>query len=463
VRLNIRGRLTLWITCAVALVLACFVGLVYAMLGHALYEQTDRVLQAGFGLLRGDPRVETDTDERLDFWIEEYKEHQNLSCVIYRPDGTLHAKTQELPKESLPPPPKGTADRWLYDERLATIGRQRIMAERMRFGGRDFLVMLLAPLEAVDHELDQLRNILLIAGPAALLLSAALAYGLARKVLAPVDAIRRSADAITADHLNQRLAVANPDDELGRLALTINAMIGRLENSFTEIRRFTADASHELRTPLTVLRTEVEVALGKSLTVADHHQRLGSILEELLRMSRLTDQLLTLSRRDAGVDHFDVASVDLHSLAADVVEAMRPIADAKGVTLRIEGSSPLPAAGDEGRLRQVVINLLDNSLKYTSAGGSVTVHTERRGGSSVVDVADTGIGIPAEHLPRVFDRFYRVDKARSRSEGGTGLGLSIAQSIVNAHGGTIELTSTVGEGTTCTVTLALGTDRDLIG
>ena len=337
------------------------------------------------------------------------------------------------------------------------------MAERMRFGGRDFLVMLLAPLEAVDHELDQLRNIVLIAGPAALLLSAALAYGLARKALAPVDAIRRSADAITADHLNQRLTVANPDDELGRLALTINAMIGRLENSFTEIRRFTADASHELRTPLTVLRTEVEVALGKSLTVADHHQRLGSILEELVRMSRLTDQLLTLSRRDAGVDHFDVASVDLHLLVAGVVEAMRPIADAKGVSLRIEGSSPLPAAGDEGRLRQVVINLLDNSLKYTPAGGSVTVRTERRGGSSVVVVADTGVGIPPEHLPRVFDRFYRVDKARSRSEGGTGLGLSIAQSIVAAHGGTIELTSTLGEGTLCTVTLAQGTDHDRIG
>jgi two-component system heavy metal sensor histidine kinase CusS len=453
VRLSIRGRLTLWITLAVAVVLTSFAVLVYVMLGHALYEQTDRLLQVGFGLLRGDPRVGTATDERLGYWIEEYKEHQNLLCVIYRSDGTLHARTEGLPENSLPAPPAGAADRWLYDEQLSTIGRQRIMAERMRFGGKEFIVMLLAPLEAVDHEMEQLRSILLTAGPAALLLSAALAYGLARKALAPVDKIRRSTDAITADRLDQRLTIANPDDELGRLAQTINAMIGRLERSFTEIRRFTADASHELRTPLTVLRTEVEVALSKSLTIADYQQRLGSILEELVRMSRLTDQLLTLSRRDAGVEHFDIAVLDLYSLVAGVVDAMRPLADAKGVSLNIDGAGPIQVAGDEGRLRQVVINLLDNALKFTFAGGIVTVRVGQRDGSSVVVVEDTGIGISAEHLPRVFDRFYRVDKARSRSEGGTGLGLSIAQSIVKAHGGLIEMASTVGQGTICTVTL----------
>jgi heavy metal sensor kinase len=460
--LSIRGRLTLWITLAVTIVLTCFAGLVYVMLGHALYEQTDRLLQVGFGLLRGDPRVETATDECLRYWIEEYQEHQKLLCVIYRSDGTLHAWTEGLPKDILPAPPAGEADRWVYDEPLSTIGRQRVMAERMRFGGKEFVVMLLAPLDAVDHEMDQLRTILLTAGPAALLLSAALAYGLARKALAPVDRIRRSADAITADRLDQRLTVANPDDELGRLAQTINAMIGRLERSFTEIRRFTADASHELRTPLTVLRTEVEVALGKSLTIAEHEQRLGSILEELVRMSRLTDQLLTLSRRDAGVEHFDIAPLDLHSLVAGVVEAMRPLAEVKGVSLQIDGVGSNQMSGDEGRLRQIFINLLDNALKYTSAGGTVTVRLGQRDDFNVVVVEDTGIGISAEHLPRVFDRFYRVDKARSRSEGGTGLGLSIAQSIVKAHAGMIEMASTVGQGTVCTVTFPLEPGRSRI-
>lgn len=452
-RLSIRWRLTLWIALALTVVLTSFAALVYGMLRHALNEQTDRMLQAGSGLLRADTLVETATDERLRYWIEEYKNHQNLLCVIYRPNGALHARTAGLSEDSLPPPPAGTGDRWMYDQTLPIIGRHRVMAERIRFGGQEFVVLLLAPLETVDHELEQVRTILLTAVPAALLLSAGLAYWLARKALAPVDKIRRSTDAITADRLDQRLTVPNPHDELGLLAQTINAMIGRLERSFAEIRRFTADASHELRTPLTILRTEVEVALNKSLTVADHQHHLGNVLEELVRMSRLTDQLLTLSRRDAGVEQLDTAPLDLQSLAAGVVEAMQPLAEAKGVLLRIEGAGPVQVAGDEGRLRQVFINLLDNALKYTSGGGKVTVRFGQQDCSSVVVVEDTGIGISAEHLPRIFDRFYRVDKARSRLEGGTGLGLSIAQSIVAAHGGIIEITSTAGRGTVCTVRL----------
>ena len=457
-RSSIRWRLTFWITLALMIVLTCFAALVYGMLRHALYEQTDRFLQSGFGLIREDSRNETATDERLRYWIEEYKNHQNLLCVIYRQDGTLLARTAGLAEESLPPH-AATGDPQVYDALLPRIGRQRVMAEPIRFGEQECVVVLMASMETVDHELEELRTIFITAGLSALLLSAGLAYWLARKALAPVDRIRRSTDAITADRLDQRLVAVNPHDELGLLTQTINAMIGRLERSFVEIRRFTADASHELRTPLTILRTEVEIALGKSLTIADHQQQLGNILEELVRMSRLTDQLLTLSRRDAGVEQFDSAVLDLHLLVAGVVDAMQPLADAKGVFLQIDGADAVQVVGDEGRLRQVFINLLDNALKYTSGGGKVAVRVERRDRFSVVIVEDSGIGIPAEHLPRVFDRFYRVDKARSRSEGGTGLGLSIAQSIVKAHGGVIEMASTVGEGTVCTVTFPLEADR----
>jgi heavy metal sensor kinase len=297
--------------------------------------------------------------------------------------------------------------------------------------------------------------VLLAAGPIALLLSAGLAYGLARKALAPVEQLRRSTDAITADRLDQRLTVSNPHDELGLLAGTINAMIARLERSFAEIRRFTADASHELRTPLTALRTEVEVALGKPLSETEHRQLLGDVLEELVRMSRLTDQLLALSRRDAGVEQLASDPLDLYALVAGVVEAMHALAEAKGVLLRLDGKASVRVTGDEGRLRQVFINLLDNALKYTPEGGSVTVWVGQRDKEAAVVVEDTGIGIPPEHLPRIFDRFYRVDRARSRAEGGTGLGLSIARSIVLAHGGKIDLVSAPGRGTTCTVTLRL--------
>jgi heavy metal sensor kinase len=346
-----------------------------------------------------------------------------------------------------------------YNQPITGIGRHRALARRLSFGGRDFMVLLLAPLASVDAQLDEVRAILLTAAPAALLLSAAFGYWLARKSLAPVDRLRRAADAISAEDLSRRLPILNPDDEFGRLTRTINAMIARLERSFAEVRRFTADASHELRTPLTVLRSEIEVALSKSLSPAEQQELLETVLEELNRMSRLTDQLLALSRRDAGVEQFEPVPLDLAALAADVVDAMRPLAESRGVRLSLATEGAVIVVGDEGRLRQVVINLLDNALKYTPEGGRVEVVVELKGGNALVTVRDTGIGIPAEHLPHVFKRFYRVDKARSREQGGTGLGLSISKSIVTTHGGGIELTSVSGEGTTCVIVLPLADHR----
>jgi heavy metal sensor kinase len=270
-----------------------------------------------------------------------------------------------------------------------------------------------------------------------------------------VEQLHRMTARITADHLDQRLPVATSNDELGRLAQTINDMIARLERSFTEIRRFTADASHELRTPLTALRTEVEVALSKPTEAIDKQNLLGSILEECERLTRLTEQLLALAREDTRKGHQAYDLVDLAALVRGVVENMRPLAEAKGLRVSLHDEALLTVRGDEVRLRQVFYNLLDNAIKYTAACGEIEVDLEHRVGEAIIALRDTGIGIPAEHLPHVFERFYRVDKARTRAEGGTGLGLSIAQGIVAAHGGRIELDSTPGRGTVCTVTLPL--------
>src|SRR5262249_11136951 len=223
--------------------------------------------------------------------------------------------------------------------------------------------------------------------------------------------------------------------------------------SFAEIRRFTADASHELRTPLTAIRTETEVALRQSLNAGDCQHLLASILEECDRLARLTDQLLTLSREDAGTTRHVREPVDLAALLDNVVETMRPLAEAKKLHLRVASKAVLRLAGDEVRLRQVFYNLIDNAIKYTPEGGTVEVSLQQQDHEAVITVADNGVGIAAEHLPRVFDRFYRVDKARSREQGGTGLGLSIAKSIVTAHGGQIRLSSVPKQGTQCTVTL----------
>jgi heavy metal sensor kinase len=336
---------------------------------------------------------------------------------------------------------------------LPAIGHQRALLGRIRLGGESFAVLHLAPLEEVDRELKTLLTALLTAGPLALVLSGGLAYLLAHKALAPVEQLHRMTAQITADRLDRRLPVAKPGDELGHLAQTINAMIARLERSFAEVRRFTADASHELRTPLTAIRTEAEVALAKPLTAAEHLNLLGSILEECGRLTRLTEQLLTLAREDAGASPPAHEPLDLAALVKGVAETMRPLAEARGLRLDVRGGDGLGIHGDNARLRQVFCNLLDNAIKYTPEGGSVEVHLSRREHEAVVTVRDTGVGIAPEHLPHVFDRFYRVDKARTRAEGGTGLGLSIARSIVTAHGGRIELASTPGQGTTCTVRL----------
>jgi heavy metal sensor kinase len=453
-RWSIRWRLTLWNLLAVAAVLLGFAGVVYGMLSHALYEQTDRTLLAALGQLEQDPRLPEDPAGRLRHWIDELKEHENVLCVVYGPDGTVFERTTELAADSVPPPPRGAAGSpRLRDLALPAVGRQRVLEAPVRLGDRDFTVLLMTSLKDVDRELAELLAVLLTAGPLALALAGGLSYLLARTALAPVEQLRSQTREVTAERLDRRLPVANPHDELGRLAETINAMIARLERSFAEVRRFTADASHELRTPLAAIRTEAEVALRNPLTVEDHRQLLGSILEECGRLTELTDQLLALARADAGLTRPAREPLDLAALVGETAETMRPLAEAKGVRLRVVQDGAVPVCGDPTRLRQVFFNLLDNAIKYTPEGGEVEAGAGHRDRAAVAVVRDTGVGIPADHLPHVFDRFYRVDKARSRAEGGTGLGLSIAKSVVEAHGGRIELASTPGRGTTCTVRL----------
>jgi len=366
----------------------------------------------------------------------------------------VHDRTVELAEAAIPPVPSTSLGERIYaNASLPIIGRQRTLASRLSLGGQEFTVLLLAPLEEVDRELGELLSVLAMAVPVAILGAGGLAYGLARKALAPVQELDHSTQEITADRLDRRLSVTNPTDELGRLAKTINEMIGRLERSFAEIRRFTADASHEIRTPLTAIRTETEVALRKPLTEPEYQHLLGSILEECDRLSRLTDQLLTLARQDALAGRPALEAIDLGQLVKEVTEMLRPLAESKGLHLVFEAEGPERMSGDNLGLRQVFFNVLDNAIKYTPSGGNIAVQVNHGNGEVVVIIRDTGIGIAAEHLPHVFDRFYRVDKARSRAEGGTGLGLSIARGIVLAHGGRIDLESAPSQGTTCTVRL----------
>ena len=264
-----------------------------------------------------------------------------------------------------------------------------------------------------------------------------------------------AARRISAAHLAERLEETGAGDELDRLANTLNAMLGRLDDAFRQIRQFSADASHELQTPLTILKGELEVALRAPRSPEAYQRHLQSALEEVERMAILVDGLLLLARADAGVLRMDRQPVDLAQLVAEVVGQTRVLAAAQRLTIEPGPLDPATIQGDYERLRRLLLNLVDNGIKYTPPGGRVTLSLHRCGSWASLRVADTGIGLSLAEQEQVFQRFYRADSARAHGQGGAGLGLCIAQSIAEAHGGHIQIDSTPGHGSTFTVCLPL--------
>jgi heavy metal sensor kinase len=307
-----------------------------------------------------------------------------------------------------------------------------------------------------------LNHLLLLLGiglPLVVLVAAAGGSMLVKRALTPVDKIAGKAELITQHNLSERLPVARTGDELQRLSVSLNHMITRLDDAFQNSKRFVADASHELRTPLTVLCGELEnlaqdVSLGRA-----HRERLGSLLEEVERLNKIVQRLLTLSRLDAGEAQAEWVPFDLGELAVTTADQMALLAEDKHISIERESAPNVPVEGDRARLKEVVVNLLDNAIKYTADGGAIHLKVGRNNGHAVLEVSDTGIGIPAEAVPHVFERFYRVDRARSREPDGAGLGLAIVKSICSAHGGTVELQSAVGRGSRFRVTLPLAPER----
>jgi heavy metal sensor kinase len=311
------------------------------------------------------------------------------------------------------------------------------------------------PLSVIDDGLRHLRRDFFAGVIVVLLLASSGGYFLARKSLLPISLMNRQTQRISVENLSSRLDVTNSRDELGSLATTINELLDRLERSFQEQQRFIADASHELRTPLAVLRGETEVALGRTRTVAEYQQSLALIKEEAEGLSRIVEDLFVLARQPVeGSPVFVKHSLSLNEVVSACARAAEVLAKRKGVQLETQtASEPLLLNGDEDLLKRMVLNLLDNAVKFTPSGGQVLVTVERQNGHAQITVADTGVGIPPDEQPYVFDRFYRVDKGRSRKVGGAGLGLSIVSWIVGVHEGKITLKSVPGQGTRFTVEL----------
>lgn len=296
----------------------------------------------------------------------------------------------------------------------------------------------------------------LIGGLALLVTGAVLGgFFLVKESLQPVDQIIQSAQRISSRNLAERLPVPETRDELERLSVALNLMIERLDESFQHNQRFLADASHELRTPLTMIHAELEEISQRADTNERVRQLAASALEEGERLRRIVEGLFALSRLDAGEAVEQMTAVDITELAGTTAEQLCLLAQDKHISITCGATAPVVVRGDKAHLKQVLVNLLDNAIKYTPPGGRIEVRSSEQDGKGVIEVSDTGIGIPGEALPHIFERFYRVDKARSRDLGGAGLGLSIAKSICAAHGGTIEVHSQEGIGTRFIVRLPL--------
>jgi heavy metal sensor kinase len=334
----------------------------------------------------------------------------------------------------------------------------RLLIRAMTFTtprGNRFLVESGAPYNQIEVVLHGLLLTLAIYMPFVVSLAVAGGYWLMRRSLQPVDEITRRAEGITSTNLSERLPLIRTGDELERLSTSLNRMIERLDGAFQHINRFSADASHELRTPLTILQLELESIAQNYRRDASLGDQIGSALEETHRMSRIVESLLAISRLDGGEVKMDKTRLDLGELVTSTADEMKLLAEDKSIRLRIQAVTGIHVEGDRTRLQQVIVNLIDNAIKYTQGGGRVEVRVGRAGNAAVLEVSDDGPGIPAHAVPHVFERFYRADKARSRASGGAGLGLSIVKSICAAHSAEVRVSSQEGRGACFRVELPL--------
>jgi len=455
---SIRLRLTLWYVLLLAVILAAFSAGIYLTLRHSLYDNLDDSMQNRANVLLDIVRYEG-SRPTLAGVVSSNDPNQGESFVrIFDASGELtfdnSAAAGDVP-----------IDRRAVESALAgktatrNVNAGETLSVRTLPIDRDGRISgVLEVGQSQSDVSDTLQALLLIVGiayPLTLVVASIGGVFLAGRALAPVSRVTRLARRISAEDLTQRLNLRLPDDEVGRLARTFDEMIARLDDAFHRQRQFTADASHELRTPLTVLKGQIDVALQRERDVEAYRQVLRAANEEVDRMIRLVGSLFTLARADAGQIPIAREPVNLGDLVASAVEQVRRSAEQKELSLSLQRGPRTILRADEDLLLQLLLNLLDNAIKYSPAAGSVTVGWSADAERVELWVRDTGVGIPTEHVPHIFDRFYRVDKARSRAEGGAGLGLAISRWIAEAHGGSISVESAPGRGSTFAVTLPI--------
>ena len=461
---SLRFRLTAWhaavLTAVFVLLGALLFVQVKAYLENTLLEtQARRARQIGETLVAAIPRT---GEPSIAGAIEALyaPELSSRFIRVTRPDGGVlyvsgPPNDQSFDPGKVPPAPPPLARESTRHIETPGSGALLLAAFRVAVPAGDYLVEVGTSADSIDTLLRHLALLLGLGLPIVILVAVGGGYVLVGRALRPVEEIAGRAEVITQHNLAARLPVAATGDELERLAVSLNHMIKRLDDAFQNSKRFVADASHELRTPLTIMRGELEALAQEARVPADLTDRLGSLLEEVERLSKIVEKLFALSRLDAGDAQAESVRFDLAALVAGTAEQMTLLAEDRKIVLTCDTATPVVVQGDRARLKQVVVNLLDNAIKYTPDGGAVRLTVTAAAPWAQFEVTDTGVGIAADALPHVFERFYRADPARSRDPDGAGLGLAIVKSICSAHGGTIEAESAAGRGSRFRVRLPL--------
>ena len=454
-RLPIRWRLTLWYASIVAVALLLFGGGLYVGLRHYLYMSLDDTLRGEAELTISSLSLPLDASQLGQQKLTNPQQGEQFIRLI---DRSGHVVADASAGFDHPPSdPAGLAAALDGRETLhwISVGGEpmRVLSEPVRSGGTVVEVLQVGLFaNEVRESLDLTVLISALLGPLVLVFISAGGIWVARRALDPVVRIAELAAEIEANDLSRRIEPGLPQDELGRLARTFNSMLDRLQTAFRRQQQFTADASHELRTPLALLQSQIEAALAEPRNGEADQKVFEMLAQDVERLTRIATALLSLARSDAGTIRLSHDEINVPELLDIVAEQYRPLASEAGVDLKLD-AQPARLIADEDRLIQLLVNLLDNALRHTPAGGQVTLGCQADKDFVQLCVADTGIGIAPEHLPHIFERFYRVDPARSTQSGSVGLGLNICQMIVIAHGGTIDVGSELGQGTTVTIRL----------
>jgi len=456
---HLRARLTLWYVSVLAGLLALAWAGTCTLLFLQLRNQLDRFAVEEIETVEG--LFFFDSADHLQI-RENYHNHPQSKDVIERyvevlsPQGQVLFRNERLGNRALGGTPFAGEGIGGYSQRSARLAdgtRVRLVSRLHWLDGHALLIRLAHSEEPLYARLNELLLASLLVLPVVLLAAWMAGYALARRALLPIEKMARHARQITANSLDARLPDEDADDELGRLARVFNETLGRLQQAFEQLRRFTSDASHELRTPLAMIRSVGEVGLQKDPTRAEYRDIIGSMLEEVNRLTSLIDNLLTISRADAGHLQLHRKAVPVMALAREAAGLFEILMEERSQRLVLEGDDTAVVEGDCIFLRQALVNIIHNAVKYSPVGGTVALRVRSQDRRVLVEIEDHGPGIPAEDQQRVFDRFYRVDKARWRESGGAGLGLSIAKWAVEAHGGSIGLESPAGRGCTFRISL----------